>query len=367
MTRNAALDGLRGIAILLVVVFHHGLLGVGWVGVQLFFVLSGYLITKNLVHDKGLPTAAFFGRFYRRRTLRIFPVYFAYLALLAIGYARYGTPAELRTYWPNLVSYTYNLTHLRPDWTASLWFGHFWSLCVEEQFYLFWPAMVFALSARRLKKVVLGILVAGPAFRLAAMACLAKRFSSELMLGDAIYWLTPSQLDAFAAGAAVSLFSWERVKNPGKWALAASTFALSLGLVRLWATAMSGRPLDWNAWTSLGYPLARLDFGAAAWTYTVLNGTFALLVLATVRRDRGVTFLGNGALASIGRVSYAAYVVHRAVMILTPPLLMRFGLLVGPTVPERCLLLLFTLPLTLLVCAASYRWFERPLLALRGQ
>src|SRR5689334_13554869 len=87
-----ALDGVRGIAILLVILFHYGYLGCGWIGVQLFFVLSGFLITSILIKDKGQSLKQYLKRFYWRRSLRIFPLYYLYLFVMLAAFLLFRIP-----------------------------------------------------------------------------------------------------------------------------------------------------------------------------------------------------------------------------------------------------------------------------------
>src|SRR6267154_625078 len=95
-----SLDGIRGLAVSLVVLFHFGLFPAGWVGVQIFFVLSGYLITSILLLEKARPFAEYVGRFYWRRSLRIFPLYFAFLAVVLATYVAIGKPESFAADWP---------------------------------------------------------------------------------------------------------------------------------------------------------------------------------------------------------------------------------------------------------------------------
>ena len=173
-SRSVPLDALRGVAILSVMAYHftivlghttmlgRSLLWVGhqgWVGVDLFFVLSGYLITGILWDERRASVRSYFVNFYARRTLRIFPLYYGVIALvLVIGTV---VPA-LHT--PDFV----RLTHLQPWlWLYSVNFGHaakgigafrfdsvdfthFWTLAIEEQFYLIWPLVVRSLSRKSL-------------------------------------------------------------------------------------------------------------------------------------------------------------------------------------------------------------------------
>src|ERR1700744_1968541 len=129
MPHIKSLDGIRAISVLTVVLFHLGLAPFGWIGVQVFFVLSGYLITGILMRAKAEASIEYFGRFYWRRSLRIFPVYFVFLGFAAFWFASF------RDDWPWLVTYTADFARLRGT-DISAPFVHLWSLAVEEQFYL---------------------------------------------------------------------------------------------------------------------------------------------------------------------------------------------------------------------------------------
>src|SRR5687768_1805284 len=173
-----ALDGLRGTAVIAVLVCHYavllprtpavGLLEIGWAGVDLFFVLSGFLITGILLDARGTPH--YLRNFYARRALRIFPLYYGFLAVtllvsLAVKLAPGASHEGLRHLWaaqPSLWTYTAN--YWMPAQTAwSPWSEvviPLWSLSVEEQFYLVWPLVVCRLSERGLVRLCVGI-VAG--------------------------------------------------------------------------------------------------------------------------------------------------------------------------------------------------------------
>jgi peptidoglycan/LPS O-acetylase OafA/YrhL len=160
-----ALDGIRGLAILAVLVTHsvprlpatglgywcNQLIELGTFGVDLFFVLSGFLITGILLDSKDAPN--YFRNFYARRFLRLFPVYYLYLIFIAlllpaIHRAIHTHMPDFGGNWWWFLLYSCNL---KPDHAANdAYLGHFWSLAVEEQFYLVWPAVVLLLSRRRL-------------------------------------------------------------------------------------------------------------------------------------------------------------------------------------------------------------------------
>jgi peptidoglycan/LPS O-acetylase OafA/YrhL len=166
MSHVNSLDGIRGIAVALVMLFHFGALPAGWVGVQIFFVLSGYLITQILLREKEKQQFGdFLGRFYWRRSLRIFPLYFTFLALALVAYTGFGEPKSFATDWPYLATYTTNFGRLRSTDIGPI-FVHLWSLAVEEQFYLFWPLLVYFLPMHIFKRALIAIIALTPLLRL---------------------------------------------------------------------------------------------------------------------------------------------------------------------------------------------------------
>jgi peptidoglycan/LPS O-acetylase OafA/YrhL len=367
--RNLALDGLRGVAILSVIGLHNDLLGFGWVGVQLFFVISGYLITANLIRNKRYRLSGYLADFYYRRVARIFPVYFAYLTFLALLFVIAGEPAALGRCWPYLLTYTYNLTQLRHDFAYSPWLSHFWSLCVEEQFYLVWPFCVYLLSPRSLRAVIVATIGLAPAIRAATAHLLLSRGMPSADAAHAVYWFTPAQADALAFGAAIAAFpSTARIARPFPLLCLAAGVTALLGIANLAWLVHDGLELSVQSASTLGYPRSTLAHAAHVWSYSALGVTFGLLVLCAVRGERRLAFLGHPALVFVGKVSYAAYVVHCGVILFTRRVLARAGWYSGPeSVSESLLALSLSLPLTLLISFASYRWFEQRFLAQRGR
>jgi len=216
-THWSELDGMRGLAILPVLLLHftkdigftphatvdHVYLFVaslGWWGVDLFFVLSGFLITGILLDAKGSTHAL--RNFYIRRTLRIFPVYYAYLAAMLIilpsfeWWRTHAPPAGEGGLWLWLY-----LTNIRQAFSNSFevvppFTGHFWSLAVEEQFYLIWPWLVYAIDCRRLRRICLVLIIASP------MPRAALGFTGWWVTG---YTLMPTRMDSLLMGALVAI------------------------------------------------------------------------------------------------------------------------------------------------------------------
>lgn len=210
-----ALDGVRGLAILLVMFFHffmamptpqrpmgrmlYEVAGTGWIGVDLFFVLSGFLITGILFDAKQSPT--YFRDFYARRILRIFPLYYGVLigvflvAPLFISMPKTAaSPSWLWLYCSNIRCATFG------DWCFSnsrIELNQFWSLAVEEHFYLIWPAVILLFGRKSAMRICIGCILGALAWRIA----LFRWTSNDL----AIYVLTPCRMDGLALGSWLAL------------------------------------------------------------------------------------------------------------------------------------------------------------------
>ena len=257
------LDGVRGIAILLVLLFHLELayppaipriffapLLIGWSGVDLFFVLSGFLITGILIDTRECRN--YFSSFYMRRVLRIMPLY-----LLAV-FAYFVVALPLAHHWgqwPNRDSsqqmwFWLHLSNWPPAFgTVVPFIGHFWSLSVEEQFYRVWPFVVFMVAPRRLAGVCIAVIVAALALR---VACLHRDF---------VYYLTPFRMDALGVGCLTATL----VRNKS-WAAAVGArlpwIASAASLVVLSAILLGRSPRPFNSWMStMGYTCFALLYG----------------------------------------------------------------------------------------------------------
>ena len=307
-----ALDGVRGLAILLVMFHHFTILtpvsgveralasaaAMGRYGVDLFFVLSGCLITGILIDSRELPH--YFRTFYTRRVLRIFPLYYALVAitfLLVPSATRFLSADQARTVdaflspgdWPWFVAFCSNfLIAIRNRYTNGL-LDASWSLAIEEHFYLVWPALVLAIaSLRRLRQLCLAVIVVVLILRIAAWAAGWSRLQ--------IYVVTFTRLDALAFGALVAIWmrssaaEWSgrlRQAKPLSLALLAVVLALWLtGQMEYTATVMN----------TIGY--------------TLVGALGMQVVIQAVPLDRG-GFVGrlfdNRAMRFFGKYSYGLY------------------------------------------------------------
>ncbi len=303
LARVAELDGIRGIAILLVLAHHFGtpacprgilndILAFGWVGVDLFFVLSGFLITGILLDSKDKPD--YFRRFYLRRVFRIFPVYYAYLILVF-----HILPLTARL-TGRLSSFEYDLSgegwywaylsNWRSIFHQNVHLTHFWSLSIEEQFYIVWPLVLYLVPTRALKYVCVSLAVLSPILRLVAGHA-----------GVSIYFLyrtTPFRLEGLALGALLALATRDvmlhkRITKLIRWW---PTGAAVLAGVVIW----SG-PSNFNSTMEIyGYPvIAVLCWALVSWGVIQAGGQgwFARL-------------LRTSWLVRFGKYSYGLYVWH---------------------------------------------------------
>ena len=213
-----ALDGVRALAFLMVFAQHYLGMPWGWAGVDVFFVLSGFLITGILYDSRDQPHRV--RNFYIRRTLRIFPLYYGLMALLLLSYPLFRWqwtwawlvwPAYVGNFARGIHPYVYGsplemLADFQPlSGTIRgfrLYLGHFWSLCVEEQFYLFWPWIVFWVRDRRkLIFICLACVVICPLMRVAG----EQQLPQYMLDQEVLYRWTPFRIDALLLGGLVAL------------------------------------------------------------------------------------------------------------------------------------------------------------------
>ena len=357
------LDGVRGLAILLVLLLHHlggvrlGPLGTplraGWMGVDLFFVLSGFLITRILLRQKGRP--GYFRSFYARRALRIWPLYtlvlvFALLLAWRLPALGYHLPAS------QAAAYALYVQNLAFPGSYGPWpLKVTWSLAIEEQFYVVWPLLVALLPERALRRFLWAAVAAMPLLRWAALAAGA----SPLV----VYMHTGFRLDGLAVGGLLAL----AVGRPGS-ALARARWAVLLipaACALIWSPLLGGDVLIQRA-----EPVGGASLAAVGGVYTLLSVGFGGL-LATVLgggvpavralfAPRAVRWLGT---RSYGLYLYHGITIHLDQALLRPWLREALGSRMAANVVGLALALggLFAL------AELSFRFFERPLLSLRSR
>ncbi len=308
------LDGLRAIAFLVVLGGHSSDIVFGWMGVQLFFVLSGFLITGILIRMKESPgVGPYFGKFYGRRFLRIFPLYYFYLFLLTIAiWQKNAIP--LRFFRDELLGkvapqlqyaylYVFDFFQASAAFVHTRFLGHIWSLSVEEQFYILWPLILFLTPKDKLKSLFLATIAAAPLLRLAAYFAYAGGLIAPPLDDplNAVYVLPFSHVDAFAMGAYISQF---HLSQPRKQLAVLIVLVPALGYLAEFLALGS------VTWGSLGYEFRMASGYKFVWGYTLLNYLFALIIYTVARSGLFTRLLDSSALRYLGRISYGLYVYH---------------------------------------------------------
>jgi peptidoglycan/LPS O-acetylase OafA/YrhL len=360
------LDGLRAIAFLLVFALHTGYLEIGWVGVSLFFVLSGFLITGILLDMKNaLVSKDYFTKFYGRRFLRIFPLYYFYLflvvvvctGLISLHYRPRYMQIALDQIW-YAVAYVYDFFFATAAFKNSNFLDHFWSLSVEEQFYILWPFLILRVPEKSLKKLFLAFIFMGPAFRLGFYFVHASGIFSSFLAespAQAIYPLPFSHMDAFALGAYISRFSIPRAKQQ---------FFILLALVPMTGfTAQYLATGEIGPFSAFGYPLQLPNSYQFIWGYSLINYLFAVLIYGVAREKWLVRFLEVRPLGYLGKISYGLYVYHFPIIWFSARIV-DLGIPLSIAKPLSASIALLA---TIIVASLSYFLLERPALNLKDR
>jgi peptidoglycan/LPS O-acetylase OafA/YrhL len=315
-------DGIRAIAILLVFSEHAFGLKMGWAGVDLFFVLSGLLITRILRQDRDTPM--YWGRFYLKRAARILP---PLLILFAICWFN---PVP-RAFWWGVIFFTSNFVMvLFPNTHNAVLVT--WSLAIEEQFYLLWPFAVRFLNTRQLIRLLVAILVMEPLLR-----GLVTPFTQSW---EPTYYLTPFRLDGLALGSLIALLLENERAKARITSLAAPVFFVSiaslLGSMAIFPAFR--RPANSIVFNSLGYTLVILA-SASLICYTLLHEK---AIVTRILSLRGLTVLGT--------ISYGVYLFH--------------GIFIESVTVHGHKLIsrLLALAAVTLYCWLSFRFYEQPII-----
>ena len=325
------IDGLRAYAVLAVLFFHVGFDGFsgGYVGVDIFFVISGFLITRLIRDDIAAGTFRF-SNFYIRRVRRLFPALFVVLVLTFLSSYALLSPYHLKNFSGSFITAVFSVSNFY-FWSESGYFAldvqfvpllHTWSLSVEEQFYLIWPATLFWLLTRRGERWALGALLIGGGLSLLLAQYLIKYQSL-------IFYMLPFRIFEFAIG---GLLVWLTAYQPKR--------TLFLELLALLGFALIAYPI-------VTYTEETIFPGISA--FIPCFGA-ALLIYAGQAPYLG-RLLNNRLMVGIGLVSYSLYLVHWPVFVFY-----QYQTIDDLSVLDQSAVILMSLLLAVII----YRWVEQP-------
>ncbi len=328
MKRIPQLDGLRGIAVLMVFAYHALHVPLMWAGVDLFFVLSGYLITGVLLRLKEDHTIAeYWSAFYFRRSLRIAPPYIGLIIVLTLMF-----PIPWHAIWYWYAFFGANIACALGKCTVHAMVP-LWSLAVEEQFYFVWPWVILLCNRNTLRKVALGIMIGAPILR--------WLFTPEFVSRAVIYDITPFRADSLACGAFVAVCVWGNPDWVEKWRGSSVGAMLGCGALLSGLSIFRGFRLSANSifFNVLGFSLIVLAFGAT------------LIWILGMRAGFWRNLLTSRPLRYMGTISYTFYLYQVA-----------FLDKLEQHVHSHALLALLTFVVTGVFSSLSWHFFESPIL-----
>jgi peptidoglycan/LPS O-acetylase OafA/YrhL len=346
------IDGLRAMCFLLVFLFHCNFPGfqMGWVGVSIFFTISGFLITEILIKSKSSKN--YFKAFYLRRLLRIFPIYYALIFAAAIIFivTKGKMPSDLGYDFFYLQNFLWTKTNYVSDLQSIL--AHTWSLAIEEQFYLFWPALIFFIPNNKVWILCVGSVLVSIVFRLVMLFYFTEyRFASTILL--------PSQLDLLALGGLLTCYKNDLL--PNKWVQKLVINSLPIGLVGIVITIFVIGYLHGDY--TKGYDLLKIPDGYIHHPFTLQIFLFIgfvsigiiKLCIATKETPFSRVF-SHSYLVHLGKISYGLYLYHWPLLLITRML-----------ISNKYLIPFIALALTIIVSEVSFRFFEKKFNALKAK
>lgn len=360
-----ALDGIRGLAIILVMLHHfegvlpfcNAAVGIikalfycGWMGVDLFFALSGFLITGILLDTRN--AANYFRAFYARRVLRIFPLYYSVLILILGGAALLNPRprvvplvADQKLYLLYVMNW---LTLWKGHWGANI-LGHFWSLAVEEQFYLIWPLCVWLIVPKHLAKFAVGASVIALLVRIYWVAHSGP--------SQAVVMATVTRMDSLLCGAlgAILLRETPVVKIARQKLPLVVFMTIAAFMVGLSWQVLHGADILLFVET-LGFSLLAMSFSALVLYVAATDG-------ASISVQR---FFRHRVLTDFGKYSYGIYVYHVPVLLLCDFLIYRrLSKAIIGNLPFGIAYFVFLSAVSFFIAKISYDYFESHFLGLK--
>lgn len=349
-THIPALDGLRGIAVLMILIYHHfGLLG-GWMGVDLFFVLSGFLITGILLDKKN--EKGYYKNFIIRRALRIFPLYYFALVLFFILLPLLINQALLddlsiyfrdeNYFWAYLQNWIF-MVKVSEYEQSNRALMHFWSLAIEEQFYLIWPFIIYIFNKKILYKALIFIIILALGLRV-------------FYLLQGYHWgygylNTFSRLDSLAFGSLGAVLIRDFNVKEGIEKIAPKVFYISFILLLILIIILKPNTPSDIIFRTFGFSMISLFF------------VTLLFFAISVHERNGIKMIAeNRILRFFGKYSYSMYIFHFPIIWLIRPMIYKsldnewVGFVIGNSI---------CIAITIIISISTWILIEKPLLNLK--
>ena len=369
LRRLGELDALRCVAMSMVIAQHSSILPFGWMGVWLFYVISGFVVTNSLMtQGEGRGFGSRLRDFYVRRGARILPIYLAYVL---IGFVVSGLISHSFE-WLKLASFLLFFNNYLASFGAGFYdnwpIAHLWTISAEMQFYFLYAPLFLVLSRRSITVILLVIIALSPAARILAGMLLSSYETDTGRIAYQIYSASFLHFDAFGVGGLLAIHrAW--ATSPRR---ARALLGIGLGAMALYAAVYLGISLGVHHQTGIS-ALKNIISGIAFGDYHegFLYSAVDLLAAGVVAAAIGVggkwtAVLRLPPLQWIGRVSYGGYVYHALVLSVLGVAWRSFAAplkLQGVERFEGVVVFLCAYPTVLLIAGLSYARLERPLIA----
>jgi peptidoglycan/LPS O-acetylase OafA/YrhL len=355
-------DSLRALAMIAVVAMHSKIFPMGWTGVWLFYVISGYVVTLSIArnHDRSQPAKGA-AHFARQRIGRILPPYFAYVLVgIALSYALSAPPSAQAI--ASLFGFYHNVAMARGVGDFALWpVGHLWTISVEMQFYLVYGLIAYFLPLHVTKRILWCFVIMAPLGRLLVSAMLAGQ--NPEAAAYIIYSAPGLHFDIFAMGCLFAIarltIPLERMLWPLVWlgCTAVVLYVVSFVSLNVFVREREGVEIVRDVVSGILYGQGREVF-----IYTALGlGSLALLALTLARHPVVQWFTGLPILQRIGRVSYGCYIYHLLCLNAAAVIIGgKWGGTYTYSAPQRVMVFVLGLALTVALAQLSWRFLEQP-------
>ena len=361
--RIYSIDSLRALAMTMVIAQHCKLLPFGWTGVWLFYVISGFVISRNLIAERATfkPAPLFhYLSFVIRRIFRIVPPYAAYIIICLLVIRLLGYPEQYREL-PYLTTFTFNwrmIFSVEPQFSA---FGHLWTISVEEQFYVLFPILILLLKRDRAIFGLIAICLLVPVLRNVMAGQMAAHGWDSARIAFGVYASSFGQFDAFASGALLAHFE-NAIRRHPQFATKMAWLALVVAMVYV-ATYIGinirsgahGIDAIRNIASGVLYGEKREVF-----VYIVMDFCAAATLAGAIAGWRVFNLIEHPLLVAVGQVSYGGYLLHAIVLLVMGEAI--GSLFESQVVQIRIVFFLIAWCCTVAIAWLSYITWERKLI-----